>query len=106
MKKIPMALIGLLLSASQALAEDGTEVVIRDYMFAPASISIPLGTKVTWINRDDVPHTIAETGKQFRSSALDTDERFSYTFTKPGVYHYFCTLHPQMVATISVTAAR
>ena len=74
-------------------------------MFVPKELSVAVGTKVTWINHDEVPHPIVENSKQFRSSALDTDDRFSYIFTKPGVYHYFCTLHPQMVGTITVTAS-
>jgi plastocyanin len=63
---------------------------------------VKAGTKVTWTNRDDEPHTIASDNGSFRSSAIDTDESFSYKFDKPGTYHYTCSIHPRMVGTIVV----
>ncbi len=68
------------------------------------TVIVPLGSKVTWINRDEVPHTVRETHNLFRSAALDTGDTFSYTFTQPGTYDYYCSLHPQMVAKVIVTA--
>jgi len=78
-------------------------IQIEEYKYVPDTLTIPAGTKVTWVNKDQVPHTIVASDKTFRSAALDTDENYSNTFTKPGTYQYFCTLHPEMVGTIVVT---
>jgi plastocyanin len=93
-----------MLLASPVFAADASanQIAISEYMYAPATLTIVAGTKVTWVNHDEVPHTIVDTDKAFRSGALDTDDTYSYTFTKPGTYHYFCTLHPKMVGTIVV----
>jgi plastocyanin len=79
-------------------------IEIKNYMFM--QVTVPQGTKVTWINRDEVPHTVIEKTKLFHSPALDTDDKFSYVFDKPGSYDYFCSLHPYMVAKVIVTAKR
>jgi len=79
------------------------EVTIDNFSFAPANLTVPAGTTVTWTNRDDVPHTVASEDGTFRSHALDTDEKFSCTFTKPGTYSYFCSVHPRMTAKVVVT---
>ena len=107
MKRIAAFTLCLLL-ASPAFAEDASanQISIKEYMFMPATLNIVTGTKVTWVNHDDVPHTIVDTDKAFHSAALDTDDTYSFTFTKPGTYHYFCTLHPKMVATIVVADAK
>ncbi|MGC1666504.1 MAG: plastocyanin/azurin family copper-binding protein, partial [Bradyrhizobium sp.] len=66
-------------------------------------LTVPVGTTVKWTNRDDIPHTVVETGSRvFRSKALDTDDTFSYTFANAGTFTYFCSLHPQMVGKIIV----
>ena len=103
MKRIAVFAFCVLL-ASPVFAADApaNQITISEYMFMPATLTVVTGTKVTWVNHDEVPHTIVDTDKAFRSAALDTDETYSYTFTKPGTYHYFCTLHPKMVATIIV----
>ena len=103
MKRIAAFVVFTLL-ASPVFAADApaNQIAIKEYMYTPATLNVVAGTKVTWINRDDVPHTIVDADKAFRSSALDTDDTYSYTFTKPGTYHYFCTLHPKMVGTIIV----
>jgi plastocyanin len=80
-----------------------TSVKIDNFSFGPAAITIPAGTTVTWTNNDDVPHVvISDDNKMFKSKALDTDDRFSFTFTKPGTYNYYCAIHPKMVAKIVV----
>jgi plastocyanin len=91
-------------SASRAAADsNGTaEVTIDNFSFTPETLTVNPGTTVTWINHDDLPHTIASDDKVLKSRALDTDEKFAYTFTKPGTYAYFCSLHPKMVAKIVV----
>jgi plastocyanin len=97
-----------LLSPVFAADPPASQIAINEYMYAPATLNISAGTKVTWVNHDEVPHTIVDSGpdKVFHSAALDTDETYSYTFTKPGTYHYFCTLHPKMVGTIVVADAK
>ena len=78
------------------------EVKIDNFSFAPANLTIAAGTTVTWTNNDDVPHVVTTDDKSFRSKALDTDDRFSYTFTKPGTYAYYCAIHPKMTAKVVV----
>jgi plastocyanin len=94
--------IGLTAGYAAFAETDANTVEIKNYMFAPATITVPAGTTVTWINRDQVPHTIVETNTLFRSAALDTDDKYTYKFEKAGTYKYFCTLHPQMTATVVV----
>jgi plastocyanin len=81
---------------------DGAQVVISDFMFAPMSVTIKAGSKVTWVNKDDEPHNVVSDAGLFRSSALDTDENFSFRFDKPGTYRFVCSIHPKMVGTITV----
>lgn len=90
---------GTLLAATP---ENATVVVAKDFMFGPASLTIPAGATVTWTNRDDEPHTVVSDAGLFRSGALDTGESFSFRFEKPGTYHYACSIHPRMVGTIVV----
>jgi plastocyanin len=99
------ALLGVVLFTvvSAARAEDAS-VKIDNFTFNPPLLTVPVGTTVTWINEDDIPHAIAATSKTFKSKALDTDDKFSFTFTAPGTYEYFCSLHPHMKATIVVGA--
>jgi len=82
-------------------AETNT-VKIDNFSFSPTTITVPVGTEVTWVNHDDVPHNIVSTEKRFTSPVLDTDERFSYGFTAAGTYDYYCSLHPRMTAEIIV----
>ncbi len=94
------AAISLLLGGAHAWAED-TKVTIDNFTFAPAELTVKVGTTVTWTNHDDIPHTVVSAGK-FRSKAMDTDDTFSFTFTTAGEYKYFCSLHPHMTGTIKV----
>jgi plastocyanin len=80
----------------------GAEIRIDNFRFDPAIVTISAGTTITWTNNDDVPHVVASDDKVFKSNALDTDDRFSFTFTKPGTYNYYCAIHPKMTATIVV----
>jgi plastocyanin len=89
------------LKAQQAPAAS-TEVKIDNFSFGPAAITVAAGTTVTWTNRDDIPHTVVSDDKVFKSKVLDTDEKFSYTFAKPGTYPYFCSVHPKMTGKIIV----
>ena len=92
-------------SARAAETEVKIEVKIDNFAFAPQRIVVQAGTTVTWTNADDAPHTIVSTTKLFKSSALDTEDKFSFTFATPGTYKYFCSLHPHMTGTVVVEAA-
>jgi plastocyanin len=91
----------MVVKAQQAPAAS-MEVKIDNFSFGPAAITVPVGTTVTWINRDDIPHTVVSDDKIFKSRVLDTDEKFSYTFSKPGTYPYFCSVHPKMTGKVVV----
>jgi plastocyanin len=78
-------------------------IEIKDFAFNPQTITVKSGEKVTWINRDEEPHTIVSVEKQFKkSTALDTDQEFTITAGAPGTYNYFCSVHPKMTGTIVV----
>ncbi len=101
------ALAGAILAGSPHLraalgGSSSTEIKIDNFSFTPANVTVPTGTQVRWTNRDDIPHTVVSDDQVFKSKALDTDDQFAYTFTKPGTYKYFCSLHPRMTATIVV----
>ena len=77
-------------------------VSIDNFSFSPQTITVAAGTRVTWTNRDDVPHTVTANDNRFASQSLDTDDRYTRLFTEPGVYPYFCAVHPHMTGTIIV----
>ena len=85
-----------------AAAAKTQSVAIDGFAFMPQVITITAGTTVTWTNADEDPHTVVATDKSFHSSAIDTDERFSFTFTHPGEFTYFCSLHPHMTGKVVV----
>jgi plastocyanin len=91
-------------SAQTAAVPAANTVTIDNFAFGPATIAVAAGTKVTWTNRDDEPHTVvsADQTRVFKSGALDTDDDFSFTFDKPGTYRYFCSIHPHMTGTVIV----
>jgi plastocyanin len=80
------------------------QVVIDNFAFRPATLTVAAGTKVTWVNRDDVPHTTTSTKKPrvFDSRTLDTGDKFTHVFNTPGTYEYFCAVHPHMTGKIIV----
>ena len=81
----------------------GAAIKIDNFSFGPADITVPAGTTVTWTNNDDVPHVVtSDDNKMFKSKALDTADHFSFTFTKPGTYNYYCAIHPKMTAQVVV----
>ena len=94
----------LLLAATPGWAEDAAEVKIGNFTFGPQELKVKAGTTVTWTNEDDIPHTVVSPNN-FRSKALDTDGAYSFTFTTPGTYKYFCSLHPHMTSTVVVETA-
>lgn len=94
-----------LLQPTNARSEDKpspTEVRVDNFSFGPETLTVPANSTVTWVNKDDVPHVIASTDGLFKSKALDTDDKFSFTFSKAGTYSYYCSIHPKMVGKIVV----
>jgi len=78
------------------------DVTIDNFTFGPADLTVKAGTTITWTNRDDIPHTVVNTDKVFKSKVLDTDEKFSFTFSTPGTFSYFCSIHPKMTGKVVV----
>ena len=93
---------GVAFAAGLAFAAAPTAVDIAKFAFGPKDITVTPGTTVVWVNRDETPHQIADTGKTFVSTAMDTGDRFEYTFTTEGDFAYFCTLHPFMTGVVHV----
>jgi plastocyanin len=104
---MPLALVALFMfSSARANSEEAkpspTEIRVDNFTFAPQTLTVPVNSTVTWVNKDDIPHVIASDDGLFKSKALDTDDKFSYTFTKAGIYPYYCSIHPKMVGKIVV----
>jgi plastocyanin len=103
---VPLAVAAILmLQPTRARSEDKsspTEVRVDNFTFGPETLTVPGNSTVTWVNKDDVPHVIASDDGLFKSKALDTDDKYSYTFTKAGTYPYYCSVHPKMVGKIVV----
>jgi plastocyanin len=117
-KSIPRKIVPILLASSflflthftlgQAEKESAggaraNQIVIKDFHFTPETLTVKSGEKITWINRDEEPHTVVSVEKQFKkSTALDTDQEFTITAGSPGTYTYFCSVHPKMTGTYVV----
>jgi plastocyanin len=105
---LPALIAMMLLGASSSVTANAQPsaatagVKIDNFVFGPQTLTVPVGTTVTWTNSDDIPHTSVSTEGVFKSKVLDTDEKFSYTFTKAGTYPYYCTIHPKMTGKIVV----
>ena len=102
-----IATVLLLAGSPNATANDqpsaaNVQVQIDNFSFGPQTVTVPVGGTVTWTNRDDTPHTVVSTEGVFKSKVRDTDEKFSYTFTKAGKYPYYCSVHPKMTGQIIV----
>lgn len=80
-----------------------TSISIQNFAFSPSSLSISVGTKVTWNNMGSAPHTVTSDSGAFSSSTLSQGQSFTFTFTQPGTYAYHCSIHPSMTSTIIVT---
>jgi plastocyanin len=104
----PMMIAILLLAASPSVKANeqpsaaNAEVKIDNFSFGPQTLTVAAGTTVVWTNSDDIPHTVVSTDGVFKSKVRDTDEKFSYTFSKPGTYPYFCSVHPKMTGKVVV----
>ena len=90
------------LKANDQSSGANAEVKIDNFSFEPETIKVTVGTTVTWTNHDDIPHTVVSTDGVFKSKVRDTDEKFSYIFTKAGTYPYYCSVHPKMTGKIIV----
>jgi plastocyanin len=103
---LPLAIALVVIHPTQAKAADnkaqGTEVKVDNFTFSPDTFTVSVNSTVTWVNKDDIPHVIASNDGLFKSKALDTDQKYSYTFTKAGTYPYYCSIHPKMVGKIVV----
>jgi plastocyanin len=93
---------GALLAAAAMAAQDANAITIDNFTFGPRELTVAVGTTVKWVNHDDIPHSVVNKDKTFRSKALDTDDSYSYTFASAGSFDYFCGLHPQMVGKVIV----
>jgi plastocyanin len=89
-------------SSSDQPSAANTAVNIDNFVFGPQTITVPVGATVIWTNKDDIPHTAVSTDGVFKSKVMDTDEKFSYTFTKAGTYSYYCSIHPKMTGKVVV----
>lgn len=85
-----------------AQAQESSQVIIKNFMFSPMSLTVKAGTTVTWKNLDGEPHVVVNDAGVFRSAALDQNDTYQFKFDKPGVYKVFCSIHPYMKATITV----
>ena len=94
--------LGLVTSGGRALADDQI-IEIANFTFDPPTLTVKAGTTVTWVNADDIPHLVTEKDGKFHSSALDTNDKFSQTFSTAGTVEYFCAIHPKMTGKIVVT---
>ena len=100
---ITVALISNPTKARSEAKSQSSEVRVDNFTFGPQSLTVPVNTTVTWINRDEEPHTVVSVEKQFKKSPpLDTDQEFTVVVGSPGTYSYFCSVHPKMTGTIIV----
>jgi len=79
-----------------------SQVMIDNFVYSPVPLTVKVGTTVTWINHDDIPHTVDSTQGKFKSAALDTDDKFEFRFTEAGEYPFYCRIHPKMTGKIVV----
>ena len=99
--------VGMLVAASAGMSPSRKRRTpmsssLKNFMFAPMSLTVKAGSTVTWKNLDGEPHTVVNDSGLFRSSALDQNDTFKFKFDKPGVYRIFCGIHPNMKETITV----
>jgi plastocyanin len=110
LRRVPVIVAIVLLSVGSAIVAATAQlpspatmdVKIDNFSFGPETLTVAAGTTVTWINRDDIPHKVVSTDEVFKSKVLDTDEKFSYTFAKTGIFPYFCSIHPKMTGKVVV----
>jgi len=89
--------------AAGAMAAATSEIGIDNFSFAPIALTVRAGSRVTWTNHDDIPHNVVATDKAFASPVLDTDEKFTHEFNRPGEFSYYCSIHPKMTGKLIVS---
>jgi amicyanin len=94
--------VGALLAFGAVAAQEDSVVTIDNFTFTAPELTVAVGTTVKWVNHDDIPHSVVDKNKAFRSKALDTDDSYSFTFASAGTFDYFCGLHPHMMGKIIV----
>src|ERR1700730_6353126 len=104
---VMLAMLLLLAGSPSVRANDQSSaavaaVKIDNFVFGPQTLTVPVGTTVTWTNSDDIPHTTVSTDEAFKSKVMDTDDKFFFRFTKAGTYSYFCSVHPKMTGKVVV----
>ena len=102
---IVLAAAWVLVTSSPGQPQSSVSIDIQGFAFNPAKVTIPVGTTITWTNKDSAPHTVTSRNGAFNSGALDRGQTFQFTFNAPGTFDYFCSIHPSMTATVVVTAA-
>jgi len=102
-RALPLAFLVFLIGSTWA---KDMQIEIKNHLFIPAKMTVKAGDSVTWTNEDEDPHTVMEKDGKFRSGALDTKDTYSFQFTRPGTYAYFCTMHPMMVGSIKVVGKK
>lgn len=95
-----------LIPSTHASAADASatvsEVTLGNFTMSPKILTVAVGTSVRWTNADDIPHTVVSEDQTFKSRVMDTDDHFTFTFSKAGTYKYFCSIHPHMTGTVIV----
>ena len=94
--------VAFIYSRDTGAQSETNQIVIQDFAFEPATLTVKAGTKVTWVNRDEEPHTATATDKRFNSKTLENGDQFSTEFNQPGIYKYYCALHPKMTGQVIV----
>jgi plastocyanin len=89
-------------ASAMAAEQAATRIEVKNFMFMPTTLTVSAGDKVTWVNKDEEPHSVVSDTGVFRSGAMDTDGSFSFKFDQPGTYHFTCSIHPRMTGTIVV----
>lgn len=97
--------LALGLAARPVAAGEEVTVSIDNFTFNPAEVTVAPGTTVTWVNNDDIPHTVVDKKQAFRSKVIDTEGKYSFTFNTAGDFTYFCSLHPHMTGKVVVKPA-
>jgi plastocyanin len=101
-RSISAAVLIVFAIGGTAIGQEANSVVIQNFDFTPMTLAVKAGSTVTWINKDDEPHTVVSEAGLFRSKALDQGDSFAFKFDKPGTYRFLCSIHPKMMGTITV----
>jgi plastocyanin len=90
--------------ASRTATAADAEIIVDNFTFSPVPLTVKTGATVTWVNHDDIPHSIVCPALKMKSHPMDTDETFAYRFEQEGTFDYICGLHPHMHGQVVVAA--